>query len=218
MRRLVPFLAALLLVACGSEPDLRPAAMPATAPAPAPAPEESLPGKVRPADRPPPEPERAARVRGGEAVVRLDPVRRVLELRDARTGELLDRAPAGAGPAQLATNGEGLVWVTDAQLGALLVFMVDDELALSRRLALPGAPWAIEYDAPRERLWVTLTARDRVADLEAGARPGVIGAFPSLPGARAVELGADGRLRVRAGDRVQIVDPEQLELEDVPGA
>ncbi|HEV2770626.1 MAG TPA: hypothetical protein VGV40_10625, partial [Solirubrobacteraceae bacterium] len=176
-----------------------------------------LPGAVRPAGRPPPEPVREARVRGGEAVVRLDPVRRVLEMRDASTGALVDRAPAGAGPAQLAGDGEGLVWVTDAQLDALLVFLVEDELMLSRRVALPGTPWALVHDAPRERLWVTLTARDRVAGLSAVARPGVIGGFPSLPGARAVMLGADGRLLVRAGDRVQVVDPDGLDLEHGPG-
>jgi len=216
MRRLVPIAAALLLAACGSQPDPRPAAMPATAPAPAP--EQPLPGEVRRADRPPPEPVREARVRGGEAIVRLDPVARVLELRDASTGELLGREPAGAGPAQLATDGEGLVWVTDAQLDALLVFMAEEELALSRRVALPGTPWAIEYDAPRERLWIALTALDRVAGLSAVDRPTVIGAFRSLPGARAVNLGADGRLLVRAGDRVQVVDPDQLDLKALPRA
>lgn len=216
MRRLVPLIAALLLAACGSQPDLRLPAMPATAPAPARA--QPLPGAVRPAERPPPEPVREARVRGGEAIVRLDPLRRVLELREASSGKLLGRAPAGAGPAQLAADGQGVVWVTDAQLDALLVFTVEDELALSRRVALPGTPWAIAHDAPRERLWVTLTARDRVAGLSAVARPSVIGAFPSLPGARAAVLGADGRLRVRAGDRVQVVDPDGLDLEDGPGA
>lgn len=216
MRRLAPLTAALLLAACGSQSDLRPAAMPATAPAPSR--EVSLPGQVRSADRPAPEPVRAALVRGGEAIVRLDPVRRVLELRDAATGELVGREPAGAGPGQLATDGEGLVWVTDVQLDALLVFMVEDELVLSRRVALPGAPWAIVHDASRERLWVTLTALDLVADLRAGDRPSVIGAFPTLPGARALDLGADGRLLVRAGDRVQVVDPDRLDLQDVPRA
>jgi len=148
-------------------------------------------------------------------VAQLDPRARELTLREAN-GEVIATEPAGVGPAQLATDGEDLVWVTDAQLGALLVFQVEPELALTRRMALPGAPWALVHDAPRERLWITLTARNEVADVLATDRPGVIGTYETLRAPRAIDVDGAGRIAVRSDRLVHTVEPQDIELGPPP--
>ncbi|HEV2819706.1 MAG TPA: hypothetical protein VGW11_04285 [Solirubrobacteraceae bacterium] len=207
-----PLLAALALTGCGSQPDARPAAAPAPSP---PVQRAELPGEIAPANTPVPEPVRRVTLRDGRLVAQLDPRARELVLREA-TGEVIAREPAGAGPAQLATDGESLIWVTDAQLGALLVFRVEPELTLTRRMALPGAPWALVHDAPRERLWITLTARNEVADVAATDRPGVIGTYDTLRAPRAINVEADGRITVRGDGLIHTVDPERIELGPAP--
>lgn len=202
----------LALAACGSQADTRPAAAPA--PSPPPVDRAALPGEVAPATAPAPGPVHRVTLQGG-LVAELDPRARELTLRDA-TGEVIATEPAGAGPAQLATDGEGIVWVTDAQLDALLVFQVEPELTLTRRMALPGAPWALVHDAPRERLWITLTARNEVADVLATDRPGVIGTYDTLRTPRAIHVDRAGRVTVRADRLAHTVDPEDIELGPPP--
>ena len=204
---------ALAVAACGSQADTRPAVAPA--PSPPPVERATLPGDLSRATAPTPKPVRRVTLRGGRLVAELDPRARELTLRDA-SGEVIATEPAGAGPAQLATDGEGIVWVTDAQLGALLVFQVEPELTLMRRMALPGAPWALAYDAPRERLWITLTARNQVADVLATDRPGVIGTYDTLRAPRAIDVDGAGRTTVRADRLVHTVDPEDIELGPPP--
>ncbi|MDQ3371518.1 MAG: hypothetical protein M3482_02185 [Actinomycetota bacterium] len=203
----------LALAACGSQADTRPAAAPA--PSPPPVERAALPGEVAPATAPAPAPVRRVTLQSGRLVAELDPRARELTLRDA-TGEVIATEPAGAGPAQLATDGEGIVWVTDAQLDALLVFQVEPELTLTRRMALPGAPWALVHDAPRERLWITLTARNEVADVLATDRPGVIGTYDTLRAPRAIHVDRAGRVTVRADRLAHTVDPEDIELGPPP--
>lgn len=205
--------AVLALGACGSQPDPRPAAGPA--PSPPPVERAALPGEVAPASAPVPEPVRRVTLQGGRLVAELDARARELILRDD-DGEVIAREPAGVGPAQLATDGEALIWVTDAQLGALLVFQVEPELTLTRRMALPGTPWALVHDAPRERLWITLTARNEVADVAATDRPGVVGTYDTLRAPRAIAVDPAGRVTVRANDLVHTVDPEDIDLGPPP--
>ena len=207
-----PLLAALAFTGCGSQPDTRPPAAPAPSP---PVERDELPGKIAPASAPAPGPVRRVSLRGGRLVAQLDPRARELVLRDA-TGEVIATQPAGVGPAQLATDGENLIWVTDAQLGALLVFRVEPELTMTRRMALPGAPWALVHDAPRERLWITLTARNEVAEVAATDRPGVLGTYDTLRAPRAIDVDADGRIAVRADGLIHTVAPDAIELDPPP--
>jgi hypothetical protein len=60
--------------------------------------------------------------------------------------------------------------VTDTTAGAVLIYRIVPELTLVRRYRLAGAPYAIAYDRVRRRLWVTLTATNRLAELTAGRR------------------------------------------------
>jgi hypothetical protein len=59
--------------------------------------------------------------------------------------------------------------VTDTTGDALLVFTVRPRLELVHRVYLPGAPYAITVRG--DRLWVTLSARHRLAELNVRRRP-----------------------------------------------
>ena len=49
------------------------------------------------------------------------------------------------------------------------------------RTALPGTPYGIAYDPVRDRLWVTLTARNEVVGVALGAaKPSVVATFPTV--------------------------------------
>jgi len=191
-------LAALALTGCGSTTavaDLPPPAGPDRSP-----PLSALPvGRVVPLDLVPavaPSPRRAA-VDGAVAVVRGR--RRVLEYRG-------ERANAGAGPTHVVA-GASRLYVVDTTGDALLVFRWEPELVLDRRVALPGAPYAIAVDRERGRLWVTLTATNEVVELAAGTRPRVLRTLPSVrqPNRVAVDSGSR-RLVVRGADAAQLLD------------
>ncbi|HEY4097861.1 MAG TPA: hypothetical protein VGM33_20235 [Baekduia sp.] len=113
---------------------------------------------------------------------------RTLALYDPRTLKRLGRAPAGAGPAQVAAE-EGRVYVTDPRGDALLTFAVHPTLALLRRTALPGRPYAIAADPVRHRLWVTLPATNQLVALSTTDPPRVLERVPTVrqPDAVAVD-------------------------------
>jgi hypothetical protein len=80
-------------------------------------------------------------------------------------------------------------------------------LTLTRRGALPGAPYGLTVDPVRHRLWVTLTARNELVSLPADGRPRPVLRLPtvrqpdtvavdSLLGTVAVGGGADGVLQL----------------------
>jgi DNA-binding beta-propeller fold protein YncE len=104
---------------------------------------------------------------------------RVLELYDPRTLKRVARADAGVGPTHVAAEADRL-YVVDTRGGALLVFQTHPELALTRRVDLPGSPYGITVDPVRHRLWVTLTARNEVVSLVANGRPRVIRRLPTV--------------------------------------
>jgi hypothetical protein len=126
------------------------------------------------------EPVGLAALDGGRRLVVLCGRERVVELYDARTLARLGRAPAGTGPARIASDGRALMYVTDVVGGALLVFHVRPRFELIRRVALPGGPYAIAYDDVRKALWITLTARNRLVEYAAGSRPVPRRSFPTV--------------------------------------
>jgi hypothetical protein len=153
----------------------------------------------------------AAQVAGGAApkstaasdggVARLDRRRRVVRVGDAE-------ADAGLGPYGIASDGGNYLYVTDVKLGAVLVFRVRPELRLIRRLALPGGPTDIVYDAQRRRLWTVLTDASELAGLRVSARTTVLDRFSTIRGPRRVFL-AGGRVVVTNGDERQVLDPRR---------
>jgi DNA-binding beta-propeller fold protein YncE len=90
---------------------------------------------------------------------------RAVRLYDARTFEPLRQADAGLGPTHVAA-GRRAFFVVDTRGDALLVLRVRGrDLVLERRIRLGGIPYGIAFDPVRRRLWVTLTASNRVAEL-----------------------------------------------------
>lgn len=172
-RRALGLLALAALAGCGSAEthELPPAAGPANAPklSAKPAGRTVPPTKVPPSlalDIPP----TRATVAGRPAI--LDPRARTLTL-----GR--ERVAAGVGPTHVLAVAHRL-YVTDTQGGALLVFATRPKLALTRRVFLPGGPYAIALDATRHRLWVTLTARNEVVSLPANGRPRPLVRLPTV--------------------------------------
>ena len=134
-----------------------------------------------------------------------------LSLFDARTLRGLGRLAAGAGPTHAAVDGGGRIRVLDTRGGALLSYSASPRLRLLGRLALPGTPYGIASDPIRHRLWVTLTARDALAELDvSGARPRVLRMFPTArqPNTVAVEeASGDVFVADAAAGTVELIRP-----------
>jgi hypothetical protein len=213
-RALVAASAAALLAACGSTRTLPPPAAPAASP----------PLDTRPAGRPlssdaaarAPRPAAALHARARpHRDLALDPRERVLRLRDTRTGRVLARAPAGVGPTHVATAGR-FAYVVDTRGGALLVYTTRPHLEPVRRVYLPGSPYGLAVDAKRRRLWITLTARNRLVELPAHGRPHVLRELPTVRRPVAVAVGSGGGPVVVTGRRpgrapvLQALDPDRV--------
>ncbi len=151
-----------------------------------------------------------AAARGGRAVAVVSVRERAVELYDARTLRRLGRAPAGVGPTHAVSDGRERLYVTDTAGDALLVFALRPELALVRRVYLPGSPYGIALDSARRRLWVTLTARNEVVELPAHGRPHPLSRLAAVrqPDSVAVDP-RTGRVFVTGRDAgvLQLLDP-----------
>jgi DNA-binding beta-propeller fold protein YncE len=200
--------AALLICAaltgCGSVDEQPPAAEPAQSP----------PLAQHPAGRVIPLRDRldgagvVARVDGGRVVAVLDPHERVLEIFNARTRRRVDSASAGVGPTHVIAGPGRLIYVVDTSGDGLLVYELRPHLHITRRLPLLGKPYGIAADRLNGRLWVTMTATNRLVELADGARPHRLRSFPAVrqPDSVAVDGGrvyvtgrADGVLQIFDG-------------------
>lgn len=147
---------------------------------------------------------------GGVAVISVR--ERVVEVFD-RSGRRVGRAPAGVGPTHGVAE-DGLLWVTDTQGDALLVFRLEPELQLARRLRLQAGPYGIALDPVARRLWVTLTGSNRLVELPAHGRPHVLASFPTVRQPNGVAVDSrTGRVFVggRADGVVQLLDPPRAD-------
>jgi hypothetical protein len=205
LRAIRPILVAVVLVAtgCGSSAELPPAAGPDRSP-----PLEQQPAGELVDDAPAAAPRIEALVDGGRKLAVLSPRERVLEVYDARTRELLDTAPAGAGPTHVVAGEGGLAYVVDTAGDGLLVFETSGPLRIRRRYPLPGAPYAAASDLRNGRLWVTLTARNQLVELATSARPHRLNVYPSVRQPDAVAIDPAGRVFVH-GDQLQLLDPRR---------
>jgi hypothetical protein len=141
-------------------------------------------------------------------VASVAPRRRVLVVRDLRGGTASE-APAGVGPTHAASDGRGLVFVVDTQGDGLLLFHTRPHLELHSRVFLPGRPYAIAFDAVRRRLWITLTATNRLAEVTGNGRPRLLRTLPSVRQPDAVAIGSRGEVRVYGAmpRHVQVLRP-----------
>jgi len=118
---------------------------------------------------------------------------RTLALYNPRTLRRVAQLFAGAGPTSVVASGDRL-YVADTRGDAILVFATDAghrPLTRAGRLALPrgSAPYGLALDPVRQRLWVTLTARNELASLPVGGREGPMRRFATVrqPDAVAVD-------------------------------
>jgi DNA-binding beta-propeller fold protein YncE len=88
---------------------------------------------------------------------------RALEVFDACTLESAGKVGVGIGPTHVVGAGERF-FVVDTRGDALLELRLDP-LRVHRRTHLGGVPYGIALDKVRRRYWVTLTARNEVAEL-----------------------------------------------------
>jgi hypothetical protein len=96
---------------------------------------------------------------------------RVLDVHDARTLKRLGRTGAGIGPVGLATDGVQLLYVTDVEGDALLVFHLRPRFELIRRVHVIGGPYAISFNQRRWELTIRLSKAGRTVRYAAGNRP-----------------------------------------------
>ena len=147
---------------------------------------------------------------GGIAVVAVRG--RVVELFDAATGRRIDSAPAGVGPTHAVADVNRL-FVADTAGGAVLVYRIRPDLALTRRVSMPGSPYGLAIDHRRHRLFVTQTARNQLTELTAEGRPHVVARYPTprQPNSVAVDE-RTGRVAVtgKVDGVVQLLDPRDL--------
>ncbi len=129
---------------------------------------------------------------------------RVIEVYDARTLETLGTTSAGNGPTHVVGLGED-AYVADTEGGAVRKYRIGPGLRQVAVAPASGAPYGIAADPRRQRLWVTLTARNRLVGFAVGGRrPRRIATYPTVRQPNSVEVdprsgdvfvaGAEGRL------------------------
>jgi DNA-binding beta-propeller fold protein YncE len=149
----------------------------------------------------------------GDQVGLVDVRQNTLHVYDAATLTALAQVPAGAGPTHVVADRHGRFVVIDTRGNAVLLYQRTPTLHRIVRLALPGTPYGVTYDPVRDRLWVTLTARNQVVGIALGtATPRVVTTIPTVrqPNTVAVDP-RTGRLFVTgtADGVLELIDPGQ---------
>lgn len=130
---------------------------------------------------------------------------------DAEKLQRVARLTAGAGPTHVLADRRGRLVVADTRGDAIIVFGLSPQVVEVGRLVLPGTPYGITYDGVRDRMWVTLTARNEVVGLDLGrSPPAEVARFPTVrqPNTVAVDS-VTGRLFVTGtvDGVLQLIDP-----------
>jgi len=151
-----------------------------------------------------------AEVQGDAAVV--DVGGDTVTLINARRLSVIGRAPAGEGPTHVVSD-RGRLFVVDTRGNAILAYSTRPVLRQLGRVGLPGTPYGVAIDGVRQRLWVTLTARNQLAELETSdASLRLLGTYPTArqPNTVAVDP-SDGEVFVADAGAgiVQLVTPKR---------
>jgi len=151
---------------------------------------------------------------GGEYVALVAVAERVLQVYDADPPRELGSVSAGIGPTHVVALG-GDAFVADTDGGLVRRYRLGPEPREIAAAKAPGAPYGIAVDPRRERLWVTLTARNSVAEYAlAGEKPRLVRTYPTVrqPNSVAVDP-RDGAVFVagRDGGELQRIEPGEGE-------
>jgi len=95
---------------------------------------------------------------------------RVLQVYDAGSGDRLGSTGAGVGPTHIVALGDR-AYVADTEGDLVREFAIGPRPRQIATAPAPGAPYGIAVDPRRGRLWVTLTASNRLAEYAVGSRP-----------------------------------------------
>lgn len=87
---------------------------------------------------------------------------RVLQVYDARSDAVLGEVAAGTGPTHVEALGKD-VFVADTEGDAIRRFRIGAEPVETGMVTAAGTPYGIAVDRKRKRVWVTLTATNRLA-------------------------------------------------------
>lgn len=135
---------------------------------------------------------------------------RMFEVFDGRTLRSLGRIGAGVGPTHVVAEPEGCFYIADTQGDAVLLVHLKPKLEQIRRINVAGTPYGIAVDPVRDRLWVTQTGLNTVAEYALnGVRPRLVATHPTVrqPNTVAVEP-RSGRVYVAGrDDELQIIEP-----------
>jgi DNA-binding beta-propeller fold protein YncE len=128
----------------------------------------------------------------------------VVETYDRRTLERLSTQNVGYGPSHVVAGDHGRLYVADTRGGGLSIFATRPRLRFEQRIATPGKPYGIAVDG--DRLWVTLTDRNELAQIEGGR---VVQRFPTVSTPYSVAVNPAGDVLVTGRDRgeLQILRP-----------
>jgi DNA-binding beta-propeller fold protein YncE len=160
----------------------------------------------------------------GDTVAVVAVAAREVAFLDADTLEQVAVLGGGAGPSHVVAgpdDGSNRFYVTDTGGDAILVYEGGDEPRLLDRTNLPGSPYGIAVDGRRNRLWVTQTARNRVAELEVSElAPKIVASYPTVRQPNSVgvdERTGDVVVVGRDSGDVQIFNPDESGNESVVG-
>ncbi len=155
---------------------------------------------------------------GGLAAVRravaiVDVSANTVTLINARRLTLIARVSAGAGPTHVVAGTNERLYVIDTRGDAVLTYATRPHLRLLNSIHLSGTPYGVASDRARDRVWVTLTATNQLAELDVShTKPRMAGIYATgrQPNTVAVDP-SNGRVFVAnaSSGTIQIINPRQ---------
>jgi len=133
-----------------------------------------------------------------------------VELFDPQTLRGGGSQSAGLGPTHVDVDAEDRLWITDTRGDALFAYATRPRLRFLARVPLAGSPYGMAVDRRRGRVWVSLTARNELVEIDASDKPrrGRTLRTVRQPNSVAVDE-RTGRVAVASAtdDAVQLIDP-----------